>query len=146
MFNTELKKVKKDIRAIREGKDVLYEKGFVRRRAKEDYQLLGGIKRGDREDAEKYQAEFLASNKLSRSLIDDKDMLKKKAREIRYQKLSAVDKLLKTIKKISYFNHLFPLVKEEKPGRDLYALTTFWQFVICFYVINFYPKLDSRGT
>jgi hypothetical protein len=146
MFNTELKKVKKDIRAIREGKDVLYEKGFVRRRAKEDYQLLGGIKRGDREDVEKYQAEFLASNKLSRSLIDDKDMLKKKAREIRYQKLSAVDKLLKTIKKISYFNHLFPLVKEEKPGRDLYALTTFWQFVICFYVINFYPKLDSRGT
>ena len=139
MFNTELKKVKKDIRAIREGKDVLYEKGFVRRRAKEDYQLLGGIKRGDREDVEKYQAEFLASNKLSRSLIDDKDMLKKKAREIRYQKLSAVDKLLKTIKKISYFNHLFPLVKEEKPGRDLYALTTFWQFVICFYVINFYP-------
>jgi hypothetical protein len=79
-------------------------------------------------------------------LIDDKDQLKKKAREIRYKKLSAVDKLLKTVKKISYFNHLFPLVKEEKPGRDLYALTTFWQFVICFYVINFYPKLDSRGT
>jgi hypothetical protein len=139
MFNTELKKVKKDVRAIREGKDVLYEKGFVRRRANEDYQLLGGIKRGDREDMEKNIAEYKPSKKLSQSLIDDKDQLKKKARDIRYQKLSAVDKLLKTIKKISYFNHLFPLVKEEKPGRDLYALTTFWQFVICFYVINFYP-------
>jgi hypothetical protein len=73
MYNTELKKVKKDVRTIREGKDVLYEKGFVRRRAKEDYQLLGGIKRGDREDIEKLNAEFLASNKLSQSLIDEKD-------------------------------------------------------------------------
>ena len=54
--------------------------------------------------------------------------------------------MLKIVKKISYFNHLFPLVKEEKPGRDLYALTTFWQFALCFYVINFYPELDSRGT
>ena len=146
MYNTELKKVKKEVRAIREGKDVLYENGFVRRRAKEDYQLLGSIKRGEREDVEKYHAEFLTSNKLSQSLIDDKDRLKKKAKEIRYKKLSAVDKLLKIVKKISYFNHLFPLVKEEKPGRDLYAVTTFWQFVICFFLINFYPKLDSRGT
>ena len=63
---------------------MLYEKGFVRRRAKEDYQLLGGIKRGDREDVEKYHAEFLAENKLNQSLIYDKDMLKKKTREIRY--------------------------------------------------------------
>ena len=57
MYNAELKNVKKEIRAIRAGKDVQYEKGFVRRRAKEDYQLLGGIKRGDREDIEKNQAE-----------------------------------------------------------------------------------------
>jgi hypothetical protein len=146
MYKNELKKVKKDVRAIREGKEMNYEKGFVRRRAKDEYQLLGGIKRGDREDMENCLAEYLADKKLGQSLIYDKDMLKKKAREIRYQKLSAVDKLLKIVKKISYFNHLFPLVKEEKPGRDLYALTTFWQFVLCFYVINFYPELDSRGT
>ena len=57
MYNAELKNVKKEIRAIRAGKDVQYEKGFVRRRAKEDYQLLGGMKRGDREDMEKNQAE-----------------------------------------------------------------------------------------
>lgn len=48
--------------------------------------------------------------------------------------------------KQSYFRRLFPKVKEEKPGIDLYGKITFVQFVICIYLISYYTKLDARGT
>ncbi len=86
------------------------------------------------------------NKKLSNSYIADKENLKKKAKEIKRKNLSWKDKILQKVKKQPYFTRLFPLVKEEKPGRDLYAKTTFWQFVICFFMINYYSKLDSRGT
>jgi len=48
--------------------------------------------------------------------------------------------------KKSYFRRLFPKVKEEKPGIDLYGKITFVQFIICIYLISYYTKLDARGT
>lgn len=47
---------------------------------------------------------------------------------------------------MAYFKRLFPLVKEEKPGKDFYARITFWQFVIAIYIINMYQYMDARGT
>jgi len=48
--------------------------------------------------------------------------------------------------KQSYFRRLFPKVKEQKPGIDLYGKITFVQFIICIYLISYYTKLDARGT
>jgi len=48
--------------------------------------------------------------------------------------------------KLTYFKNLFPVIKEQKPGKDLYARITFWQFIICFYLITYYTYLDARGT
>lgn len=28
----------------------------------------------------------------------------------------------------------------------MYARITFWQFIICIYLIQYYTKLDARGT
>jgi hypothetical protein len=86
------------------------------------------------------------SKELNQSFVADKEVLKKRAKEIRDKKLGKLEKLFKDIKKSSYFVSLFPLVKEQKPGRDLYAHTTVLQFIICFYMINYYSYLDSRGT
>ena len=83
---------------------------------------------------------------LDRSLIPNNDLLELRARTIRDQKKSRIDKILRKVKDISYFKRLFPLVKEEKPGRDFYARITFWQFLICIYLINWYQYIDARGT
>jgi anaerobic C4-dicarboxylate transporter len=72
--------------------------------------------------------------------------MEEKAKEIRLKKKSRVDLMLRKIKDISYFKRLFPLVKEEKPGKDMYAWITFWLFIICIYMINFYQYIDARGT
>ena len=45
-----------------------------------------------------------------------------------------------------YFKSIFPLVKEQKPGVDLYAWITFVQFIICIYLIMFYTEIDTEGT
>ena len=47
---------------------------------------------------------------------------------------------------MTHFKQLFPTLKEQKPGVDLYARITFWQFIICFYLITYYTYLDARGT
>ena len=87
-----------------------------------------------------------ANAELDRSLIPNTDLLEERARQIREKKKGRIDKLLRSVKEISYFKRLFPLVKEEKPGKDYYAKITFWQFVICIYLINFYQYIDARGT
>lgn len=83
---------------------------------------------------------------LNRSLIPNTDQLEQRARQIRQLKKGRIDRLLRSVKDISYFKRLFPLVKEEKPGKDLYARITFWQFVIAIYIINLYQYIDARGT
>lgn len=37
-----------------------------------------------------------------------------------------------------YFRKLFPPIKEQKPGKDMYGKITFWQFIICVYLITYY--------
>ena len=81
-----------------------------------------------------------------RSLIPNTDMLEQRARQIRSLKKGRIDRLLRSVKEVAYFKRLFPLVKEEKPGKDLYARITFWQFVIAIYIINLYQYIDARGT
>ena len=63
---------------------------------------------------------------LNRSLIANTDQLETRARQIRQLKKGKIDRLLRSVKEINYFKRLFPLVKEEKPGKDLYARITFW--------------------
>jgi len=46
----------------------------------------------------------------------------------------------------SYFNKLFPSVKEQKPGRDLYATIATFQFIICLFIIFFFTKMDADVT
>lgn len=41
---------------------------------------------------------------------------------------------------------LFPSIKEQKPGRDLYALIATVQFIICVFLIFFYTKMDADIT
>ena len=48
--------------------------------------------------------------------------------------------------KNDYFEQLFPSVKEQKPGKDLYALSATFQFLICLYLIFFYTKMDADVT
>ena len=43
----------------------------------------------------------------------------------------------------AYFAKLFPSLKEQKPGRDLYAVTATFQFMICLFLIFFYTKMDA---
>jgi hypothetical protein len=48
--------------------------------------------------------------------------------------------------KNAYFERLFPSVKEQKPGRDLYALIATFQSVLCMFMIFFYTKMDADVT
>ena len=52
----------------------------------------------------------------------------------------------KYFSKSSYFLRLFPLLKEQKPGVDMYAPITFAQFIIVIYLITYYAEMDTRGT
>jgi len=60
--------------------------------------------------------------------------------------LTFAQKLVQNMKARDYFKTLFPQIKEQKPGFDYYAKITFWQFIICIYLINYYTDLDARGT
>lgn len=41
---------------------------------------------------------------------------------------------------------LFPSVKEQKPGMDLFPWTATIQFIICLFLIFFYTKMDADFT
>lgn len=60
--------------------------------------------------------------------------------------MTRAQRLVKFMNSKTHFKNLFPLVKEQKPGKDYYARITFWQFIICLYLINYYTDLDARGT
>ena len=48
--------------------------------------------------------------------------------------------------KNQYFERLFPSLKEQKPGKDLYAVLATFQFLICLFMILFYTKMDADIT
>ena len=48
--------------------------------------------------------------------------------------------------KNAYFERLFPSIKEQKPGKDLYAVIATFQFLICIFMIFFYTKMDADVT
>ena len=80
------------------------------------------------------------------SLIINTDDIKVAVRGIKEKKRSKIQRLVKSMSSSNYFTSLFPLIKEQKPGKDYYARITFWQFIICIYLINYYTDLDARGT
>lgn len=41
---------------------------------------------------------------------------------------------------------LFPSIKEQKPGKDLYAFVAATQFFICLFLIFFFTKMDADFT
>mmetsp|Transcript_33904 Transcript_33904/g.33002 ORF Transcript_33904/g.33002 Transcript_33904/m.33002 type:complete len:127 (+) Transcript_33904:898-1278(+) len=75
------------------------------------------------------------------SMVQHPEELAKVAQDIlrernRDRKLSFIQKFMANRK---YFLRLFPLLKEQKPGIDLYFPITLSQFVLIFYTIIFYP-------
>ena len=41
----------------------------------------------------------------------------------------------------AFVNEIFPVIKQQKPGKDLYVWICAVQFVMCIYIILFYNKL-----
>jgi hypothetical protein len=80
------------------------------------------------------------------SFICDEALMRATVTGMRDKKRSAIQRFVKYIRNKQYFNRLFPQVKEQKPGKDLYSSITFWQFIICVYLIAFYTNIDARGT
>ncbi len=64
--------------------------------------------------------------------------------------MNIVNKAEFNIKKLlyqnAYFERLFPSIKEQKPGNDLYAIIASFQFLICLFLIFFYTKMDADVT
>ena len=87
MLTSELKKVKTEVRNIRQGTVDMYEEDFIRKRAQEDYEDLSKIKKGEREELDKIIFEFKSKIKLNQSYIADKDKLKLRAKEIKQKRL-----------------------------------------------------------
>jgi len=46
----------------------------------------------------------------------------------------------------SYFQTLFPLLKEQKPGKDFYTWTALIQFTILIYLIPFFTRMEKAYT
>ena len=136
----ELKKVKKDF--VKSNADGSEEP----KRLKEDFHVIRNKEEFNRSQFKKQFEVAQKNSELNRSLIPNTDMLEQRARQIRSLKKGRIDRLLRSVKEVAYFKRLFPLVKEEKPGKDLYARITFWQFVIAIYIINLYQYIDARGT
>jgi len=76
----------------------------------------------------------------------NEEVRKNKIKKIKEKKRSTSQKLVRAMGAYNHFQNLFPTLKEQKPGVDMYARITFWQFIICFYLITYYTYLDARGT
>jgi hypothetical protein len=82
------------------------------------------------------------------SMLDEKEELYETVDKLRkYSQKKAKGGLIKSyFSKSSYFQKLFPLIKEQKPGIDLYAAITLVQFIIIWYLIAYYTEMDTEGT
>jgi len=94
-------------------------------------------KDGERKELEVF-IDDKKSKKLDMSHVVDIDERHTIAKNIRSRHLTNVQSFVKKLGKKNYFKNLFPLIKEQKPGKDLYASITFWQFIICVYLITYY--------
>lgn len=65
-------------------------------------------------------------NKLDISHVVDVDERLLKAKEIKKKHLNVLQFLIKKFGNKRYFKNIFPLIKEQKPGLDLYPHITFW--------------------
>ena len=48
--------------------------------------------------------------------------------------------------KKSYFKRIFTKIRNEKPGKDLYAAYSIVMFLICIYILIFFTKMDQDKT
>lgn len=112
----------------------------------EDYTAFVNNKEGDRKELDNFVNSQIESGRNNISLIMNMDERKTAVKRLKEKKLTNAQKIVKYMKGKSYFRTLFPSIKEQKPGVDFYARITFWQFIICLYLINFYTILDARGT
>jgi len=62
------------------------------------------------------------------------------------QKQTFAVKIKGILFKNQYFDRLFPSIKEQKPGKDLYAAMATTQFIICIYMIFFFTQMDADIT
>lgn len=129
---SELKKIKKEL--VKSQVDESEEP----KRLREDFPVIRNLEDPKRQEFRKLFEEGQKTADLNRSLIPNGDLLELRAKQIRELKKGRIDRLLRSVKDVAYFKRLFPLVKEEKPGKDMYARITFWQFVIAIYIINMY--------
>lgn len=82
------------------------------------------------------------------SLIADPNQLTKIASALKQERNKHKKQSLirRYFEKSNYFLRLFPVLKEQKPGKDMYASITFAQFIIVVYLIAFYTSMDAEGT
>lgn len=50
------------------------------------------------------------------------------------------------MKENDYFKRLFPQIKEQKPGRDVYIFMALFQFLSVLFLIVFYTSMDRDYT
>jgi hypothetical protein len=80
-------------------------------------------------------------------MIDDSDKLFYMGQKLSKENNPDEDGALKKyFQSKPYFKRLFPSVKEQKPGVDLYVWITLIQFVICLYLLMYYTDMDTEGT
>jgi hypothetical protein len=82
------------------------------------------------------------------TLIDDKLNFHLTAASLKQKRKAGKPKgmIKKYFATIPYFRRLFPIVKEQKPGVDMYKYLTLCQFLICIYLISYYTEMDLDGT
>jgi hypothetical protein len=119
--------------------------GKTRKTGLEDYSAFKA-KDGLRLEMEEFVAAKEALLPQTHSLIINPEARKAEVTKIKDKNMTRAQRLVKYMNSKTYFKNLFPLVKEQKPGKDFYARITFWQFIICLYLINYYTDLDARGT
>lgn len=117
----------------------------ARKTGLEDYSAFKA-KDGLRLEMEEYVAQKQAALPQTHSLIINPEDRKKEVTKIKDKNMTRAQRLVKYMNSKTYFKNLFPLIKGQKPGKDYYARITFWQFIICLYLINYYTDLDARGT
>ena len=113
--------------------------------AEEDF-AVHATKDGERKEVEDFVKAQTNELQKTHSLIVNPVEAKEKIKKIKESRLTFAQKLVQKMKSQDYFKSLFPQIKEQKPGFDYYAKITFWQFIICLYLINYYTDLDARGT
>lgn len=84
-------------------------------------------------------AEYVKDD-LNYSTIDDRALKDQVIKKIMNQRMER--QKLGFFSKFKYFKKLFPVIREEKPGKDLYAYIVAIQLLIAWFIVGYYTDVD----